>query len=370
MLAHMPVSPQRSALEEQLESRYKSYVAVSAKPPTIKGKTRRLPEFLQFAKNLFALRGETVSDSDVLASNTACRLFLVMIADQNLGKTVVQATCTMLQTHRDLAHPGLYPLAKLRSIKMLLDAIDKNVLTKAHQAPGLTKMHIEMVLRRWGDSDRWDEVMMAAVMGIGFLDTLRPIEISFLGSAAVWWVMRSGEEVRSNFKKLPPPYKHIKGLILALLPRKNRQGQISYVPAPTGLVVKAMHRHATNMHHLAPDSHFFFPARKAPPFSNKRYTWHQKARWVPNQENPFSQRSISSVAIPTALQLCCGIPRKKALMYTGYSLRVGGSTYHEEAGTAESVRKNLAEWMSLATARHYLQHSPKTQFSYLQKAAF
>jgi hypothetical protein len=157
---------------------------------------------------------------------------------------------------------------------------------------------------------------------------------------------------------------------MALLPRKNRQGKLSYLPAPTGLVVKAVHRHATNMHTLAPSAHFFFPTRKSPPFSAKRYTWHQKARWVPNIENPFSQRSISNVAVPTTLQYCCGIKRKQAMMYTGYSLRVGGTTYHEEVGTEESVRKNLAEWMSLATARHYLQHSPTTQFAYLQKAAF
>ena len=154
MLAHMSVSPRKSEMEERLESSYRSYVEVSAKPTTIKGKTSRLPEFLQFAKSLFALRGQTVSEADVLASNTACLLFLVMIADQNLGRTVAEATCTMLQSHRDLAHPGLYPLSKLRAVRMLLDAIDKNVLTKSHQAPGLTKMHVEMVLRRWGMSDR------------------------------------------------------------------------------------------------------------------------------------------------------------------------------------------------------------------------
>ena len=75
------------------------------------------------------------------------------------------------------------------------------------------------------------------------------------------------------------------------------------------------------------------------------------------------------MAIPTALQFCCNIPRTRSKIFTGYSLRVGGTTHHEESGTTETVRKNLAEWMSLATARHYLQHSPATHFSYLAKAA-
>jgi hypothetical protein len=106
-----------------------------------------------------------------------------------------------------------------------------------------------------------------------------------------------------------------------------------------------------------------------PPRTKKRYTWHNKATWIPNPKNPFSQKSISEVAIPTALLFCCNIPRTQSAIYSGYSLRVGGTTHHEEAGTAESVRKNLAEWMSLSTARHYLQHAPTKQFSYLAAAA-
>lgn len=356
-------------MEKRLEGRYRSYVAVSAKPPTIKGKTRRLEEFFAFAKQLFEQRGQTSTTYQALASNTACRLFLVMIADRNLGKTVVPATCTMLQLHRDLALPHNTPLTKLRAIKFLLDAVDKNVISREHQAPALTGLHILMVLRAWGVSGRWDEVMMAAVLGIGFQATLRPIEITFLGSRAVWWILRSGLEVRSDFSKPPPPIREIKGIIMALLPRKNRQGKMSYVPSPAGRVVQAMHKHATNMYSLCPRSHFFFPARKQPPGATKRYTWHTKSRWVPNHMNPFAQRSISDVAIPTALLYCCAIPRTESAIFTGYSLRVGGTTHHEEVGTAEAVRKNLAEWMSLATARHYLQHSPAKQFEYLQKAA-
>ena len=127
--------------------------------------------------------------------------------------------------------------------------------------------------------------------------------------------------------------------------------------------------HANNMCILCPQARFFFPARMHPPHSKTRFTYHSKASWIPNPNNPFSQSSIADVAIPTALLHCCGIPRADSAIFSGYSLRVGGTTHHEEAGTAETVRKNLAEWMSLATARHYLQHSPTTQFNLLSKAA-
>ena len=143
---------------------------------------------------------------------------------------------------------------------------------------------------------------------------------------------------------------------------------MSYLPSPAGLVVSTMWRHACNMNSLCPKSKFFFPSRMHPP-SSRKYTYHTKANWVPNPDNPFSQTSLSNVAIPTALFHCCNIPKAKSKIFSGYSLRVGGTTHHEEVGTAESVRKNLAEWMSLATARHYLQHSPSTQFDLLSRAA-
>ena len=367
LLASMQDSEFDSPMSDRLEGRYRQYVATSATPQTLTSGSRRLHEFLVFAKELFRQQGRLASDADALKSNTACRLFLVYLADKNLGKTVVPAAKTMLQTHRALAHPGIIPLDRLRAVKMLLYSISKNTISTDRQAPGLVHAHVLMTLNKRGTSDRWDEVMMAAVIGIGFQATLRPIEISCLGSRAVWWVLLSGEEVRSDFSESPPPHDSIRGIIMALLPRKNRKGHMSYIPSPGGRVVSAMWKHAGNMHRLCPHAHFFFPSRMSA--SARKYTYHNKSMWNPNPENPFSQNSISNVAIPTALYHCCGISRAASQIFSGYSLRVGGTTHHEEAGTAEAVRKNLAEWMSLATARHYLQHSPTTHFTLLQAAA-
>ena len=370
LIASMPPAEFDSPMAQQLEGRFKVYVANSAKTATLKSNCRRLEEFLDFGKTLFSLQGRPSSKSSILRNDNAARLYLISLADTNPGKTVVEATATMINTHRSLAHPGVHSLHSLKAIKFVLDAIDKNVLDKDKQSPGLSVAHVTLILRAWTYSPRWDETMMASIIGTGFQSTLRSIEISSLGSQAVWWVLTSGEEIRNNFHRgPPPPRKLILGVIMALLPRKNRQGKLSYIPAPAGKVVDAMHQHATNMATFCPDTLFFYPARRHPPHAHKRYTWHQKAKWIPNPRNPFSQRSISDVAIPTALLHCCGIKRKDSAIYTGYALRVGGTTHHEESGTAEAVRKNRAEWMSLATARHYLQHSPATQFGYLHKAA-
>ena len=370
LLASMPPREFDSAMAEELEARYEFYVANYATVPTIKSNVRRIDDFLEFGHKLFSLQGRRATDRDVLASDSAARLYLVNLADMKLGKTVVPAATTMIQTHRALAHRGIHPLRSLKSIQYLLDAVRKNTISQDKQAPGLIAAQITMILRAWAPSKRWDEVMIAAVLGIGFQATLRPIEISSLGSKAVWWVTTTGKEVRCDFRGPPPPPLHeLKGIIMALLPRKNKKGHMSYIPSPAGMVVGAMRKHALNMRSMAPDSLFFFPARMQPPRSRKKYTWHSKAKWVPNPNSPFSQKSIADVAIPTALMICCNIPRHKSAIYSGYSLRVGGTTHHEESGTAEAVRKNLAEWMSLATARHYLQHAPAKQFGYLAAAA-
>ena len=56
------------------------------------------------------------------------------------------------------------------------------------------------------------------------------------------------------------------------------------------------------------------------------------------------------------------------IYFTGYAMRTGGTTHMEVSGVAEPVRKAMGEWMSLGTARHYLQHLPKDQFGILQPA--
>ena len=365
----MPRDEFDSPLAKKLEKRYEHRVATYATKGTIAANVRRIDEFLDFGRLLFILQGRQADDSTILANDNVVCLYLVDLADKNLGKNVVPATATMIQTHRALAHPGLHKIQSLKGVQFLLESISKNTISEDKQAPGLVKVQVIMILDDWGRSERWDEVMMAGILGLGFQSTLRPIELA-LGSKAVWWVLKSGIEIRIDFRGPPPPPENkIRGIIAALLPRKNRKGHMSYIPCPAGRVVSVIRRHVMNMRALAPDSLYFFPARMHAPRTRKRYTWHSKAKWVPNPNNPFSQRSISQVAIPTALQFCCGISRKKSAIYSGYSLRVGGTTHHEEAGTAEAVRKNLAEWMSLSTARHYLQHAPAKHFAYLAKAA-
>ena len=204
----------------------------------------------------------------------------MFLADRNLGKTVVPSAKTMLNTHRALVHPGIVSLDRLKAVSMLLDSINKNIISRDMQAPGLVHAHVVNILRACGSSPRWDEVMISAVIGIGFQATLRPIEISCLGSRAVWWVLHSGEEVRSDLSAPPPPLEDIRGIIMALLPRKNRQGQMSYLPSPAGRVVTAMWKHASNMHNLCPQARFFFPARMQP-----RRTTHQTSLHLPQQSH-------------------------------------------------------------------------------------
>ena len=246
LLASMPKEFD-STMATKLEGRFEFYVENYATVSTLKSNVRRI-----IAELLF----------DGLANDTAARLYLAHLADQNLGETVVSSATTMIDTHRSLAHKGIHPLRSLRTVQFLLDSVRKNTISTDKLAPGLISVQISMILKSWGASKRWDEVMIAGVLGIGFQATLRPIEISSLGSQALWWVTTTGHEVRCTFRgPPPPPINTIRGVILALLPRKNRKGHMSYVPSPAGMVVSILHKHVINMRSLAPNSRFFFPAR-------------------------------------------------------------------------------------------------------------
>ena len=87
----------------------------------------------------------------------------------------------MLNTPRSLAHPGSRSLDDLRSINMLLDSVKKNTISRDQQTPGLVVFQVLLTLQKiWGVFDHWDEVMMAAIIDIGFQTTLRPIKITCL----------------------------------------------------------------------------------------------------------------------------------------------------------------------------------------------
>ena len=84
---------------------------------------------------------------EALASNTVRRLFLVYLTDRKLDKTVVPADKTILNTHRALDHPDIVPLDNLKSVKMLMESIRKNVISRDMQAPGLVVVdHIQLIL--------------------------------------------------------------------------------------------------------------------------------------------------------------------------------------------------------------------------------
>ena len=98
LLAHMPPSEFDSPLAANLEASYMRHVATYATEGTLKANVRRVDEFLEFGRLLFSLQGRRATDRAILASDTAARLYLVNLADQNLGKNVVPSAATMIDT--------------------------------------------------------------------------------------------------------------------------------------------------------------------------------------------------------------------------------------------------------------------------------
>ena len=121
----MPRDEFDSPMAKRLEKRYEQRVATYATKGTLAANVRRIDEFMDFGRVLFSLQGRAASDSAILGNDTVARLYLVDLADKNLGKNVVPATASMIQTHRALAHPGIHKLQSLKGVQFLLESISK-----------------------------------------------------------------------------------------------------------------------------------------------------------------------------------------------------------------------------------------------------
>ena len=60
-------------------------------------------------------------------------------------------------------------------------------------------------------------------------------------------------------------------------------------------------------------------------------------------------------ALRKALKEVCGLDREQAKLYSGHSMRVGGSNYMRKLGIDDEVHRLLGGWASLTSSRGYFQ---------------
>ena len=90
----------------------------------------------------------------------------------------------------------------------------------------------------------------------------------------------------------------------------------------------------------------------------------------PNRHNPLSPESINKTVVPLLFKHCVRAAKADAKAFTGYAMRVGGTSHIQNMGVDPKVRRDLGEWSSKAMARHYLAILPVDQFGFISKATF
>ena len=101
---------------------------------------------------------------------------------------------------------------------------------------------------------------------------------------------------------------------------------------------------------------------------------HATQHVVPHIHTPHKFNHVSHASLVRAmrnsLRECVPLMTKQwAKLYSGHSLRVGGSNHMRQLGVANDIHRRLGGWMSLTSAQGYMQLSAREQFRYSLRLA-
>ena len=87
-----------------------------------------------------------------------------------------------------------------------------------------------------------------------------------------------------------------------------------------------------------------------------------------NPTNHVANTSVKN-ALRKALREVCGLDKDQAKLFSGHSMRVGGSNYIRRLGVSDEVHRLMGGWATLASARGYFQLLATEQFAMAHKFA-
>ena len=85
-----------------------------------------------------------------------------------------------------------------------------------------------------------------------------------------------------------------------------------------------------------------------------------------NPTNSVSNSSFTN-ALRKALVEVCGLSPEQAELFSGHSLRVGGSNYMRKLGVEDEVHRLVGDWASLVSSTNYYALSSGEQFAVTDK---
>ena len=149
----------------------------------------------------------------------------------------------------------------------------------------------------------------------------------------------------------------VKGMLLLLPFRKNKQSTPSWMPVMERNALRLLCEHLRFLRRSRVKSQFMFIPRMKR-IVNKVHIF------VPsnNVETPMSPDNLRTL-LRQAIRECCALAPGRESMFGAHSVKNGAVNALRASGVDSETRRQLGDWMSPAVALSYLQLAPDEQFS-------
>ena len=169
-------------------------------------------------------------------------------------------------------------------------------------------------------------------------------------------VFKNGKEVNASKLARVPRLREVEGVFLHLRWRKANQAHSVSVPVACKTAITLLLRHLCQLRKVGRTAGPLFPSRQG------------RVNPKMHPENSVSTSSVRD-ALRKALREVCGLSREQARLFSGHSMRVGGSNYIRRLGVSDEVHRLLGGWATLSSSRGYFQLLASEQFAMAHKFA-
>ena len=260
------------------------------------------------------------------------------------------------------------PIDDYYSVKMLSKAVAKVLSAPTGQSNAMPIIFLVQIVKKWGGSLIWWHRQVALMALLSMCALARGAGIRSCTRKGVSWIRANGTTYRGSEK----PVRHctskectisncVRGFLLLLPYRKNRQAQPTWIPVAERSATKLLANHLSWLKGVGAKSDSLFIARK---FSKKEGI----NMFLPNL-GPNSCMSVQSFRklLRTALVQCCNITPAQASNFGTHSFRIAAIELLRKNGVSAELRQQMGDWMSSKVALRYLQLDAAAQFEILEQ---
>ena len=253
-------------------------------------------------------------------------------------------------------------------IHLLTKATSKAISAPQGQSNAMPVVIIGKIVAEWGESIVWWKRQVALMVLLALCTLARGAGINTCTRKGVSWVRNDGTTYCGREK----PTKHcndkgckregcVRGFLLLLPFRKNRQLQPTWMPVAERSAVKMMSDHLAwlELHRCKSDK--LFIARKVGRHNRRMI-------FPPNLSRTSSMSNQSfRTLLRQAIEECCGLSPAQSSSYGTHSFRLAAMELLRKRGASAELRQQMGDWMSPKVALRYLQLDATAQFDILEQ---